>query len=302
MRVTRRSPARRPTSRRSKGVIRLSRFRFVDGEVVNSTEQQILDVPVDRGICCHVGGDIVFDSDGNLLLSTGDDTNPFFSDGYTPIDERPTQNPAFDAQRSAGNTNDLRGKVLRIRPKAGGGYRIPAGNLFRRNAADARPEIYAMGLRNPFRIEVDPTTDALYVADYSPDANEPDPARGPAGHGKWTAITEPGNYGWPYCATAELPYVDYDFATASPATSSTVRVRSTARRTTPDASGCLRSYSRTSGTPTASPRSSRSWGRAASVRWPGRRTTSTRSDRRGPQPVGVAALLRRHAAALRVDP
>ena len=41
--------------------------------------------------------------------------------------------------------------------------RIPAGNLFRRNAADARPEIYAMGLRNPFRIEIDPTTDALYV-------------------------------------------------------------------------------------------------------------------------------------------
>ena len=195
------------------GVIRLSRFRFIDGEVVNSTEQQILDVPVSRGICCHVGGDIVFDSDGNLLLSTGDDSNPFFSDGYTPIDERPDQNPAFDAQRSAGNTNDLRGKVLRVRPRAGGGYTIPAGNLFRRNAADARPEIYAMGLRNPFRIEIDPTTDALYVGDYSPDANEADPARGPAGHGKWTVITEPGNYGWPYCATPELPYVDYDFAT-----------------------------------------------------------------------------------------
>ena len=70
-----------------------------------------------------------------------------------------------------------------------------------------------MGLRNPFRIEVDPKTDAVYVADYSPDADEADPARGPAGHGKWTVITEPGNYGWPYCATAELPYVDYDFAT-----------------------------------------------------------------------------------------
>ena len=195
------------------GVIRLSRFRYVDGQVVNSSEQQILDVPVDRGICCHVGGDIVFDSDGNLLLSTGDDTNPFFSDGYTPIDERPTQNPAFDAQRSAGNTNDLRGKVLRIRPRAGGGYTIPPGNLFRRGAADTRPEIYAMGLRNPFRIEVDPQTDALYVGDYSPDADEADPTRGPAGHGKWTVVTEPGNYGWPYCATAELPYVDYDFAT-----------------------------------------------------------------------------------------
>ncbi len=197
------------------GVIRLSRFRFVDGQVVNSSEQQIIDVPVDRGICCHVGGDIVFDSDGNLLLSTGDDTNPFFSDGYTPIDERATQNPAFDAQRSSANTNDLRGKVIRIRPKAAGGYSIPAGNLFRRNAADARPEIYAMGLRNPFRIEVDPVTDALYVADYSPDAGEADPERGPAGQGKWTVITEPGNYGWPYCATAELPYVDYDFATGT---------------------------------------------------------------------------------------
>ena len=166
------------------GVIRLSRFRYVDGQVVNSSEQQILDVPVDRGICCHVGGDIVFDSDGNLLLSTGDDTNPFFSDGYAPIDERPTQNPAFDAQRSAANTNDLRGKVLRIRPRAGGGYSIPPGNLFRRGAADTRPEIYAMGLRNPFRIEVDPETDALYVGDYSPDANEADPTRGPAGHGQ----------------------------------------------------------------------------------------------------------------------
>ncbi len=196
-----------------KGVIRLSRFRYVDGQVKNSSEQQILDVPVDRGICCHVGGDIVFDSDGNLLLSTGDDTNPFFSDGYAPLDERPTQNPAFDAQRSAANTNDLRGKVLRIRPKAGGGYAIPPGNLFRRGAADTRPEIYAMGLRNPFRIEVDPETDALYVGDYSPDADEADPTRGPAGQGKWTVITEPGNYGWPYCATAELPYVDYDFAT-----------------------------------------------------------------------------------------
>jgi cytochrome c len=195
------------------GAIRLSRFRFSGGKLQNDTEQQILDVPVDRGICCHVGGDIVFDSAGNLLLSTGDDTNPFFSDGYTPIDERPDSNPAFDAQRSSANTNDLRGKILRITPKPGGGYTIPAGNLFPAGAEKTRPEIYAMGLRNPFRIEIDPVTDALYVADYSPDANAPDPDRGPAGHGKWTAIEEPGNYGWPYCATAELPYVDYDFAT-----------------------------------------------------------------------------------------
>ncbi|WP_432476620.1 PQQ-dependent sugar dehydrogenase [Nocardioides sp. GXQ0305] len=195
------------------GVIRLSRFELVDGRIDTGTEQQIIDVPVDRGICCHVGGDIVFDSDGNLLLSTGDDTNPFSSDGYAPIDERPEVNPAFDAQRSSANTNDLRGKILRITPQDGGGYTIPEGNLFAPGTDRTRPEIYAMGLRNPFRIELDPRTDDLFVADYSPDANAPDPARGPAGHGKWTVVREAGNYGWPYCATAELPYVDYDFAT-----------------------------------------------------------------------------------------
>ncbi len=53
----------------------------------------------------------------------------------------------------------------------------------------------------------------MYVGDYSPDARTANPNRGPAGHGKWTAIRKPGNYGWPYCATAKLPYTDYDFAT-----------------------------------------------------------------------------------------
>ena len=199
-----------------KGLIRLSRFQYDRGEIDLDSEQQIIDVPVDRGICCHVGGDIVFDSDGNLILSTGDDTNPFFSDGYAPLDDSPGRNPAFDARRTAGNTNDLRGKLLRITPKRGGGYTIPEGNLFEPGTPDTRPEIYAMGLRNPFRIEIDPRTDAVYVGDYSPDAGAPDPERGPAGHGKWTVVREAGNYGWPFCATPDLPYIDYDFATEEP--------------------------------------------------------------------------------------
>ncbi|MFC5813686.1 PQQ-dependent sugar dehydrogenase [Nonomuraea harbinensis] len=197
------------------GLIRLSRFRFTGATVDLRTEQRILDVPVDRGICCHVGGDIVFDAKGDLYLSTGDDTNPFFSDGYTPIDERADRNPAFDAQRSSGNTNDLRGKILRISPRDNGSYAIPSGNLFRRGTPGTRPEIYAMGLRNPFRIELNRSNGDLYVADYSPDARNADPARGPAGTGKWTVIRKAGNYGWPYCATARLPYTDYDFATGT---------------------------------------------------------------------------------------
>jgi cytochrome c len=196
---------------RFKGIIRLSRFKLAGGELDLDSEQRIIDIPVDQGICCHVGGKIQFDSQGNLFLSTGDDTNPFQSDGYAPIDERSTRNPAFDAQRTSANTNDLRGKVLRIRPKAGGGYEIPAGNLFPQGAPKTRPEIYLMGLRNPFRYSVDRETGDLYVGDYSPDAGEADPERGPAGQGKWLVARGPGNYGWPYCATDELPYIDGQF-------------------------------------------------------------------------------------------
>jgi cytochrome c len=196
-----------------RGAMRLSRFRL-DGDVLAlDSEQAILEVPVDRGICCHVGGQIDFDSHGNLYLSTGDDSNPFESDGFAPIDERMNRNPAFDAQRSAANTNDLRGKLLRIRVQDDGSYSIPEGNLFAPGTAQTRPEIYAMGLRNPFRFAVDRRTDVVYLADYSPDATEGDPARGPDGQGKWTIIRKPGNYGWPYCATPELPYIDYDFET-----------------------------------------------------------------------------------------
>ncbi len=199
-----------------KGVIRLSRFKLVRSKLDMSSEQKIIEVPVDRGICCHVGGNIDFDSQGNLYLSTGDDTNPFFSDGYAPLDDSPGRNPAFDSRRGAGNTNDLRGKLLRIRVKSGGGYSIPSGNLFRPGTAKTRPEIYAMGLRNPFRFAINRKNDDVYLGDYSPDAQTANPDRGPAGQGRWMLIKRPGNYGWPFCATPDLPYVDYDFATATP--------------------------------------------------------------------------------------
>ncbi|MGV9702455.1 PQQ-dependent sugar dehydrogenase [Streptomyces sp. NPDC003483] len=196
------------------GVNRLSRFVLkADGTLDNASEKQILDVKTSRGICCHVGGDIDFDAAGNLYLSTGDDSNPFQSDGFTPIDERADRNPAFDAQRSAGNTDDLRGKILRIKVNADGSYSVPEGNLFAPGTARTRPEIYAMGFRNPFRFSVDKKTGIVYVGDYGPDAGAADPARGPGGQVEFARVTEAGNFGWPYCTGKNDAYVDYDFAT-----------------------------------------------------------------------------------------
>lgn len=196
------------------GYNQLSRFIFSNGKLDLASEQKIMQVgPTNRGICCHVGGYIQFDGRGNLLLSTGDDTNPFASDNYSPLDERPNRNPAFDAQRSAGNTNDLRGKLLRIHVEKDGSYSIPEGNLFEPDKPKTRPEIYAMGFRNPFRFVVDREADVIYLADYGPDAQKPNPLRGPENTVEFNRVDRPGNYGWPYCIGDNTPYVQYDFAT-----------------------------------------------------------------------------------------
>jgi len=198
-----------------KGHLNLSRFTLNADDTINmGSEVVVLTVDNDRGQCCHVGGDIDFDAAGNLYLTTGDDTNPFESSAYTPIDERTDRNPQFDAQRSSSNTNDLRGKLLRIRPQTNGTYTIPAGNMFAPGTPNTRPEIYAMGFRNPFRMSVDKPTGIVYLGDYGPDAGAADPARGPGGQVEFDRITGPGFYGWPYCTgnnSANETYNEFTF-------------------------------------------------------------------------------------------
>ncbi len=80
------------------GYFQLSRFKFVDaapGEPAHldlGTEQQIMRVPVNRGACCHVGGDIDFDEDNNLWFVTGDDTpaGGGNSGGFGPFNDMKT--------------------------------------------------------------------------------------------------------------------------------------------------------------------------------------------------------------------
>ena len=140
----------------------LYRYEMHGDELDLSTKHLILEVATQRDECCHTGGSIAFDAKGNLFLSTGDNTNPFASAGYSPSDEQSGRS-AWDAQRSSGNTNDLRGKILRIHPEPNGtagaaSYTSPEGNLFPQGMAGTRPEIYVMGNRNPYRISVDQKT------------------------------------------------------------------------------------------------------------------------------------------------
>ena len=100
--------------------------------------------------------------------------------------------------------------MLRIRPQAGGGYTVPSGNLYPAGTAQTRPEIYAMGFRNPFRFSIDPATGWVYLADYGPDRNPPTTNRGPEGLVELNVIKAPGNYGWPFCHGDNQPYAPFN--------------------------------------------------------------------------------------------
>ncbi|MCY7352209.1 MAG: ThuA domain-containing protein, partial [Cytophagaceae bacterium] len=192
----------------------LSRFIVRPDNTLDLTSEKVLlKVPVEINSGAHHGGSLAWDKDGNLYLSTGDSSSPFPSDGYAPLDERPGKEFfSLDAQRSAANTNDLKGKILRIHPEADGSYTVPAGNLFPKGTAQTRPEIYAMGCRNPYRIAVNPKTSVVYWGEIGPDAGK-DSLQGPRGYDEFNQAKKPGNYGWPYFVGNNSAYVDWDFAT-----------------------------------------------------------------------------------------
>ncbi|MGW4892870.1 ThuA domain-containing protein [Kitasatospora sp. NPDC004240] len=194
---------------------RVTRFTVKSDDTLDmASAKTVIEVPAYRETAepGHTGGGLSFGPGGNLYIGVGDDTNPFNSSGFAPIDEQPGRQK-YDAQRTSANTNDLRGKILRVHPESSGGYTIPAGNMFAPGTAKTRPEIYAMGFRNPFRFSVDPETGWISAADYGPDAHEPKADRGPEGIVEWNLIKEPGFYGWPYCMGNNSPFNDYNFAT-----------------------------------------------------------------------------------------
>ncbi|KEO73764.1 ThuA domain-containing protein [Anditalea andensis] len=202
----------------SEEINRLSRFTFANDEFDLSSEKVILEFYSQRNICCHTGGSIAFDKDGLLYLSTGDNSTPFdqptgkfVNRGFAPLDDRPGFKQ-FDARRSAGNSNDLRGKILRIKVNEDGSYDIPEGNLYPKGTDKTRPEIYIQGNRNPYRISIDQKTGYLYWGEVGPDANSDSlQTRGPRGYDEVNQARAAGNYGWPFFVANNLAYVEYDY-------------------------------------------------------------------------------------------
>jgi glucose/arabinose dehydrogenase len=199
-------------------VNRISRFTFNRTNNTLGAEDMIIEWPTERDLCCHSAGSMSWDTNGNLYFAVGDNTNSGGdSAGMAPIDERTTRHPQYDAQRTSGNTNDLRGKINRIHPEDNGTYTVPAGNLFAPGTASTRPEIYVMGVRNPYRVWVDRKAgNTLYWGEVGPDAGATIANRGPAAYDEFNRASAPGNYGWPYCGGPNTAYNDWNFATNQP--------------------------------------------------------------------------------------
>lgn len=187
-------------------VLRLARFT-VRGDALDLGSQAVLlEVPIDAAGAIHMGGGLAWGPDGCLFVGTGDNSPPI---PELPVDQRPGRE-GYDSLRSSANTNDLRGKILRVRPRPDGGCDIPAGNLFP-GGRGGRPEVYAMGCRNPFRLSADPKTGWVYWGDVGPNIL-PELKLGPNGYDEANRATRPGNFGWPMFIGPNEAYRSFDFA------------------------------------------------------------------------------------------
>lgn len=153
----------------------ISRFLSRDGGATLDRASEEIILTLDQPFDNHNGGHIAFDAAGKLFIGFGDGGS------------------ANDPDGNGQNTNTLLGKMLRIDvdgvPATGKNYAIPGDNPYA--IAGGAPEIYALGLRNPWRWSFDRDTGRLWLAD--------------VGQNMWeevNIIERGGNYGWDLCEGA----------------------------------------------------------------------------------------------------
>ena len=163
------------------GDIHISEFRR------HATDPDLADVYTERILLTivkpwenHNGGMLQFGPDGFLYASVGDG------------DSGVLNAPGTYAQR----VDSLLGTILRIDPRAGDPYAIPADNPYV-DVDGARPEIWALGLRNPWRFWIDGTSRSLFVADAGNERREEVDVV--------STTTGGSNFGWP-CFEGSLPF------------------------------------------------------------------------------------------------
>ncbi|MCS4435702.1 PQQ-dependent sugar dehydrogenase [Aquiflexum gelatinilyticum] len=192
-------------------IMRLSRFTLgADNKFGLDSEIILLDIPWEQPDGSHFGGGMTWDKEGNLYLSVGGDSAPT---QYAPLAFTNEGGRGEDEGRTSGNTNDLRGTILRIKPNSDGTYSIPEGNLFPQGTDKTRPEIYVMGNRNPWRLSIDSHTGYLHWGEVGPDAGVDSEEFGPMGYDEFNVAKSAGNFGWPYVIGKNLPYKSYDYLT-----------------------------------------------------------------------------------------
>ena len=182
-----------------------SRWEVRNDVLVANSEKVMMDWEMQRETCCHTGGGMTWDGEGNLIMTVGNNRG---NTGSSQTDERPGRS-AWDDQGGTANSNSLEGKILRIHPEPDGTYTIPKGNLFPPGTPKTRPEIYSMGHRNVWRVSIDSQTGFLYWGEVGPDNREDGPI-GPRGYDEFNQARGPGFFGWPYFVGDQaFPFWDY---------------------------------------------------------------------------------------------
>jgi len=177
------------------GEIRIERFTRSSATQANASSSKVI-LTVAHPRSNHNGGLAMFGPDGMLYLGLGDGGG------------------GGDPDLNGQNQTTLLGKLLRIDVNSGDPYGIPSGNPFA-GQSNARQEIWAMGLRNPWRYAFDRSAGRLYVADVGQDAieevNVVTATRAGVNYG-WNVLEGSSCYNAASCTKSgfEIPVLEYN--------------------------------------------------------------------------------------------